>query len=350
MINLNDIKAVFKGEAKAVAKAEPAPQAQITALVTFDHGPEVTAEVAQALQEAGFSVDKVTKNEDGTLVYVQADDYLTDAKLVKVSDNMVAVVKGFDPYGMVDAGDFAANATTQGFYGSIRSATETLNYMLSTEMCSADTPQAAAAAVKSLVAKFGDYVAGMASALPQKAFKADKSLTEVVEKACKPKMGDKEPDADDEEKKAKAKKAEEDAAAAALAAQAVVEPAPADPAAATEVVTEPVAKTEPTEVQKMLEGLATLSNLVTESTKKMDALAQTVEAVQLAQKASEEKLDSVAKKADTASQALTTTVLAVGHEADTPSGAQQQVAKAESSDPRTGTFDTAFITKRDKKK
>jgi hypothetical protein len=96
-----------------IFKSEPAPKAEVVAIGVFNHQDAQMAEaVKQAIADAGFSVDKVVKSEDGeTLSYVQKDE--EGDTFVKLSDQVVVVTKGF--YGMPGNGTFAEMLVTYDF-------------------------------------------------------------------------------------------------------------------------------------------------------------------------------------------------------------------------------------------
>jgi uncharacterized protein YoxC len=87
---------------------------------------------------------------------------------------------------------------------------------------------------------------------------------------------------------------------------------------------------------EVVQTVQALNGGMTNILKRVDELGEDVKTFK---KATEEKIDSVVKKADTATQAVQGTVLAVDLGGDpTP---VTKVQKAD--DPRSGVFDTAFI-------
>lgn len=183
MINLAQLGKALTGTAKKAEK--PA----ITGVVVLAQKTEARTEaVKAALAAHGFSVDTVTKNDDGTLLYAQCDNPLAeDSHLVRVSDQMLVVLKGFDPYSeaLSDNADFNELVAANGFFAGMNTAFSGLSATISDALQNADSPEAAAPAIKGTLDKFSTYVQALVEGLPSAAFKADMTLQTLAMAARK---------------------------------------------------------------------------------------------------------------------------------------------------------------------
>lgn len=342
MIDLSNPLRVLKGD-KAPAKKED-PKAQVVAVITMDYGDEVQGQVKTLLEANGIPVETVQKNEDGTLTFLTGQSDLSDMsdkKLVKLSDETLLVTKGVSMYDcnlkLSDA------ATARQFMPGIYAATEVMASIISSAMYDVENQQSLVTKVEEVTKDFASYVLALAKAMPQAVFKADHGIQEIAKSEMKKEKAKEQPKASEAEgtgheggegkeheakEKSAAKKADESGAAA-------VEETSAAPAAAP--ATEPVAKEE----KKVEELFAALTETIQGLAQKMDALGEQVLTVSEAQKTTDQKVADIAKKAENATQAVNTTILAAAPGGDTPSGTAVQ--KSEDTDARTGCFDTAFI-------
>lgn len=360
MIDLSKPLKILKGEKPQAASPE------VVGVVVFDQGDEaVMADVRKSLTDHGFAVDTVTKNEDGTVLFSAGAVDAEDATIVRLSENMAVVVKGFSSYNQAlsESTNFSEVMAAQGYYQGVRTACDALVYTMQNVLQKAESSQDAATKVNSILSSFSTYVGTMTKGLPVAAFKADMSVSEVVKSAKEKAKGN--PDADDkapegadpkewakmspEQKaewkaKAKAKKDEADAAAAAAKSEGEQGKTGEQPAAEGEQApaagdAAPAAKSEQSD-GGLKEVLAQLGEL----TKTVQGVAGEVGEVAKAQKSLEGRVDEIARKADNAAQAVKTTVVAGAGAGDEP--AKGAPVKKSDSDPRTGCFDTAFLPKR----
>lgn len=347
MIDLSMPLRILKGE-KSVTKSE-APE--VVGVVVFDQEDEaVMGGVRKSLTDHGFAVDKVTKNEDGTLLFSLGDAEDKDTTIVRLSEDMAVVVKGFSSYSQTlsESTTFSDVMAAQGYYQGIRTACEALVFTMQNVLQKAESSQDAATQVSSILSSFSTYVSAMTKGLPVAAFKADMSVSEVVKSAKGKAAADKAPEGADEKEwmkmtpeqkaewkaKAKAKKDEDDAAAAAPKSEG------GSGQASTAGDLPPAAKSEQSEggIKEVLTQLAALSNAVKGVVGEVGKITEKQEKLEL-------QFVETARKADNATQAMKTTVIAGAGAGDEPAkGAQVQ--KSEKSDPRTGCFDTAFLPKR----
>lgn len=348
MIDLSKPLKILKGEKPQAASPE------VVGVVVFDQGDEaVMADVRKSLTDHGFAVDTVTKNEDGTVLFsagaVDAED--EDATIVRLSENMVVVVKGFSSYNQAlsESTNFSEVMAAQGYYPGVRTACDALVYALQNALQKADSPQDASTKVNSILSSFSTYVSTMTKGLPVAAFKADMSVSEVVKSAkgkAKSQPADSVPEGADEKEwakmsdeqkaewkaKAKAKKDEADAAAAAAAAKTEGEQGKAGD--------KPAAKSEKSDEGGLKEVLTQLSAL----SEAVKGVVGEVGKIAAKQEKLEVQFAETARKADNATQAVKTTVVAGAGAGDEP--AKGAPVKKSDSDPRTGCFDTAFLPKR----
>jgi hypothetical protein len=346
-INLSTIGRILKGE-KPVT---PAPTGTvITGVVTFDHGELAMPAVMLALKAEGFKVDAMTKNEDGTILFAQEDDALEGATIVKMSDELALVVKGFDPYcfGMTKDSSFSEQATALGFYGSLYNAADTLRSRVSDSMALATTKSEGAIAVKKSLVEYGQYVTAMVDAIPERAFKADKEVCAAItvakmEKAkAKPAMTAEEIAAAEEASESAAEKAKEGKEE--KTSKKVETTAETPAVEKSEIVAADPVVVAKSDMEKVLEAIAALSTTVGDVVKKVDSMAGEVKAVSDKQATTDGKVDDAIKKADTTANAVKNTILANPAANDQP--AAGTVKKEENTDPRSGLFDTAFLGKR----
>ena len=179
-------------------KAEKTPEVpQVIGIITMKG--ESLETVQKAAAEAGFAVDASVEMEDGTVVFKQegfSDEALADGVVVRLSESVALVTKGFSPYNMditADGVTFADQCAASGFYPAINSIMTTLSDAVRSVVYNAKTPAEAKSGVTKLFAEASAYTASFVGGLPVKAFKMEDlavGIPLVVEKAYKP--GDKE--------------------------------------------------------------------------------------------------------------------------------------------------------------
>ena len=317
MLDLSNPRSLLSRALKGEAK----PAVQVSAVVTMDHGDDLMPQVTEALKAHGFAVDKVTKQEDGTMMFAQSEDPLVGGQVVRLSNDLLLVVKGLD----------ATVDEELGFVPGVGTAIGELQSGVLATLGTEGTADELATHVSSLVQKFEASVLSLVKKIPQAAFKADFSVSEVLKMDKKKKMTAAEKAAEE---------AAETAAEEAMEAAAVE----AKKAEGVKPVVEVITAKEPSDMDKLVSSLAQISSAVAEVVSKVEALNTEIKAVKTSQAASEQRLDEVAKKADTSAHALNTTVLAAPAAPDAASG--KVVAVKADTDPRTGCFDTANLPRR----
>lgn len=177
-------------------KAEKTPEvSQIIGVVTLKG--ESLGRVQKAVEEAGFDATDTVELDDGSVVFKQegfSDEALAEGVVVRLSESVALVTKGFSPYNMdLSAGDvsFADQCAASGFYPAINSIMTTLSDAVRAVVYNAKTPSEAKSAVSKLFAEASAYTTSFVSALPVKAFKMEDLAVGIpleVEKAdCKAK-------------------------------------------------------------------------------------------------------------------------------------------------------------------
>lgn len=339
MIDLSNPLRVLKGD-KAPAKKED-PKAQVVAVITMDYGDEVQGQVKTLLEANGIPVETVQKNEDGTLTFLTGQGDLTDMadkKLVKLSDETLLVTKGVSMYS--DNLKLSDAATARQFMPGVYAATEVMASIISSAMYDVANQQELVTKVEEVTKDFASYILALAKAMPQAVFKADQEIQQIAKSEMakakdkeknKPKASDSEGAAHEGGEGAAHEGKEKEAAKKSDEAGAATDTPEAGAGA------EAVAK----EGKKVEDLFAALTETIQGLAQKMDALGEKVTAVSEAQETTDQKVAEIAKKAENATQAVNTTILAAPPGGDTPSGTTVQ--KSEDTDARTGCFDTAFI-------
>lgn len=356
MIDLGNIKKVLKGE-----KAPKSEAPEVVAVVVMDHDEATMEGVKKALADNGLTFDKATKNEDGTVV-LASGDLPADAHIVRLSEDMAVVMKGFAPYGeaLSNSTNFSDVMAAQGYHQGLRTACDAAVSTISNILYKAESGVDASSKVSDVLSKFSNYVNALTKGLPTSAFKAEVAVAEVV-KSAKDKMKEKGdgmacPDGVDPKKWAEMsdaeKKAWKDKPAKKEDGQGAEEGAPAGEgsAPAANAEGEGAANTEGAAAgaEKSEESGAALKAVL----EQLSALSEAVKGVsgEVAKVAKSQgelsgRVDEIARKAETATQAVKSTVVAGAGAGDEPAQTQA-VKKSGDTDLRTGCFDTGFMRRR----
>lgn len=282
------------------AKKQESTTPVVSALVVPSKGDNF-AEVTAAIKAAGYSVDNVVENADGTVIFKQDDSPEDGADAIRMSDHLAIALKGFRPYAEALSNSFKEQAAANGFYSGMRNACDTFANVVSSGIYAADTPADAAEMVKKTAKEFTDYMVSLANALPANAFKAEKALSDL------------------------AVKAEQDKAAA-VAKAATKEPADqpkTDASAAPAVNLDEL-------VQKAAAGAAAAMK------GQMDEVLATVKTLG-------EQVAAAVAKADAADKVVKSVVPSQPTQDDQPSRNSNTTVAKKSADPRSGCFDTGFM-------
>jgi hypothetical protein len=308
-----------------VFKSENTDKPFVSALVVFAQKDDaVTAQIREAMGKHGFKTDKVQKSDDGeTLVYAQ-QEAKGETMVVRLSDQMLVTVGGLrTPEGWV--GEMVEE---HGFFPDLKLATAALHDQMAL-VAKSDTPQEDA---QTALENYGSYLQQM-FVLPSNAYALDEAIVDIIQKcSCEEK---------DEKKTEVQKESEEEEAARKkrVKSHPPAEMAPAD----EDADQEPPPPDEEEEKAKKADDSAILAALKDIGTT-VAGLSTKLETVVTEQASQKKVLDEVVQKADTLGTKLGTTLTAPPVSEDRPAPARMRVQKDE--DPRTGTFDTAFLRRR----
>lgn len=268
--------------------------------------------VKKQVQEAGFDVTTLVDGTDAdgasddSTVFKQGDAKLEgDAVVIRMSDDVALVCKGFSPYMMDMSSEgvtFSDQVTAQGFYPSVSTVMDVARSAIYDTVSKADTPEAAAVAVSKMMGEVAKYAQSLVSSLPAKCFKlesiiVEKAMAEGSEAEEGKESAAMEAEEDKANKDKKAKKAEDDAD---LAAQSedktadvqVIAPVVEAAGVTLEQVTE-VVKSSMVDVMKSVKEL--LQGMTTEVAKSVKEVSDKVGEVASEVKKNEEATTKVAK-------------------------------------------------------
>ena len=344
-----------KADAQTPAKdeAQAKPEATLTAVVLAKNDESLIANARTALAEQGIDLPDTKVFEDGTVALCKGE--YEDGAIVRVDENVAVVLKAFEPWGAsATDSSFAELVASRGFYDNVRTAMSIASDSLYTSMYDAKSPAEAGTAVKKLMDDLSAYVVSLAKSLPVTVFKAEKVIGEVVAKSASgaPKKLTPEEEAaaagEGDQPADGAKPAEGDAASADAAAEPAGEQPADDNGTSTDdnaddkkkkpVSMEDVASAMESALTPVMEVLSSMAEKMKAVTDSVAAVSQKIDDVE---KSTEQKIDVLAQKADTASQAVRGAVVAsetLGDATPAPTKVKKQDA-----DPRSGIFDTAFI-------
>jgi hypothetical protein len=350
MLDLTKPMQILKGE-----KAKPAAP-EIVAIIVEKQEDELMGKVTDALKTAGFNVDQRADLEDGTTMFTVAKADENDSTIVRLSESMAVVVKGFSQYssGLQVSSDFNEVMAATGFYQGVRTASDAMAFTLQNILCEAADAGEVAVKMEDVLGKFSSYVMTLTKGLPAAAFKADNGVIEVLKAASgKDKGKNKDPNGDGAEgadaamkkwlAKNPGKNMEDWVAANGTKAD---EPVGAETAATEAVaeVTEPVATEAVVTAEPVVDVAAVIKAALEPLTAAVATVTESVTKLAKDQESFNEKVDSIARKAEDATKAINSTVIASAQGEDTP--AKGDAVKTEVTDPRTGCFDSATFGRR----
>jgi hypothetical protein len=169
-LDLANIGHVFKREA---------PKPALVGVITMKG--DGFESIKEQVAKAGFKVDAVIENADGSVVLKQGDmaegEKLT---VIKMSDEVGIVVKGFSPYNMAltgtdeNAASFSDMCAAQGFYPGVSTMMGVLQSSVYDLTYKSDDPAAASEAVAKMFDEAKAYAITMLKSLPTQAFKLEK--------------------------------------------------------------------------------------------------------------------------------------------------------------------------------
>lgn len=374
-----DLTRVFK-------KGESAQKVEVAEVVVFVQKDEkLTDAVRQSIATAGFTTNRVRKADEDTLVYSQLENAGDNTHMVRVSDQLLVVMKGLDePKGM-----FGEIVKEHGFFPGLSMAMGLLHERVNELVTKSESP---AAEIRKALDEFTVYAESLL-ALPAIIYKADDAVNQAIANAQQRKdVADDPKNTPPPNSEVVTDKATKDATAEKpLTVDTQVkegfkagepggssketttihkcetgkkcDPATLDEAGmkahgmkddeiAAELARRTAAqkkdekvddkKEEKKEVVKseMQQVLDAISGITT----KVADVATKVEGVVKTQSEFKKTLDDVVEKQDAVEEKIKTTVLAAPNAEDRPAGSRTETKKSDD-DPRTGCFDTAFIAR-----
>lgn len=338
-LDLSTLGFRIKKEDKAARDAAPA---EIAAVVLSTGDADLVESVQTVLKASGIDLPEHTIFEDGTVALHKQDDAFTDGStMVRLNSTMAVALRKMDAH-LVELTKSAMSdiAAEQGYFDGPSLVMDVAQESIRVGLQKAEGSTAASTLVQETMEGVNQYMSLMTKVLPSTILKSEVEVERLV-KAFVPKKTDEEVAAEElaaaEEKAAaeKVKKADEAPVVApvqktevAPVVEPVVAPVPA------EVVAPVVAESD---LQKVLKAVSDLSSELLKVSKSVSDLGTEVKLVKTS---TEEKIDVLTKKADTAVHAVRGTVLSSEVPGD-PTPAIK--VKKEDSDPRSGIFDTAMI-------
>lgn len=310
MINLGNLfSKVLKQEAGGLVAGKEVTTPTITALVFLGKGDLINETVIKSLKDQDFKVDNMKKNEDGSVILKQVDDLGEDQSVIKVSENLAVILKGFSPYmdSMKDS-SFVEKAKAKGFYDGLSSAYSVFNDSIYSAMSEAKNPSEAGQSVRKSGEEFLNYISTLIEVLPVKAFKSFEKVEEAISKMEKG-------IADEQEKLEKEK---------------------------TETLkTSETPSVEEVVSKSLSEGMSTLESKMTEllsslMEKALDPIRKNIDSVVL-------KAEDSTKVVDEIKATLARTVAGTPSDSEKPHG---DVRKSEAGYAEGMSWDTAMISKR----
>lgn len=138
--------------------------------------------IKNQIKEAGFDVAKAIESDDGSVIFKQGDTVDGEGTVIRMSDSVAIVTKGFSPYNMdVSQGDqsFADMCQARGFYPGVSTIMETLAESVRDAVAKADSSDKAKTSITKLFTEAQAYTAAFVAGLPQKAFKLESIAPEI---------------------------------------------------------------------------------------------------------------------------------------------------------------------------
>ena len=184
MLDLSNVRS-FLGK----AKKEDAPV--VSAVIVMDQPKPIMDQMIAEMSAAGLVVDKVTKNDDGSVIFAQDDKPLAGAHLVRMPNEMMLAVKGFDAYSdeMRKSGNFSDLMSAHGFFPSLNTAFDALYTKVQSALCDGDDTGDVSSELESDLDDFVTYVSSLIKGLPTQAFKLDNNIALLQEAAKKADAG-----------------------------------------------------------------------------------------------------------------------------------------------------------------
>ena len=381
---------------KAASEHAKAQTAKVSAIILSSGDDAVVAKVRTLLAQHGIDLTEQTHFEDGTVALHKEDSAFMDGgTIVRMSDSMAVV--------LVDMGDHLSNlkksafgeiAETNGYFDGPNLIMATANALVKEGVQKADSPEATATLIRDSMEGVQQYLGFLTMALPSSVLKVEEAVGEIVngeptpaKKKVAPSVKEVPVEAEDcsteiEETPAPKKKkvpvvaedteeleevepveaskkkkvpvvaedTEETEEVVATKTKKV--PVVAEEVEEAEEVEAPKKKKVPVEaeegtppsenkeqMEKVLKAMSDMAFAVATLTKNVGTLSADIASIK---KTTEEKIDVLTKKAETATHAVRGTVLTSNLPSDPQPFAK---IKKVDTDPRTGVFDSAMLSR-----
>lgn len=130
--------------------------------------------------KASDSVQKTSgltpvKDGNGCVQFIAAEE-ATEGVMIKLSPDVFAVVKSFEPWGV--QGTFADKVNSIGFMPGFHMASDVLTSLVYDTLSTANNPNDTLAAIYLIVKEFTKYVASLVKLLPESAFRLEDDLNQ----------------------------------------------------------------------------------------------------------------------------------------------------------------------------
>lgn len=382
---------------KAAEEAKPGT-ASVTAVILSSGDDTVVTKVQKTLADTGIELTHHTLFEDGTVALHKEDAAIADGTVIRMNPNFAVVLtdmgKNLDN---LKKSAFGEMADAKGYFEGPAPVLEMANDVIRAGVQKADSPIAAGTLVRDSMEGVQQYLGYLTEVLPTGILKSEVAIYEIVKAGgapgkkgvnpfAKPAEGTAAEEAVEAAAEAtevangaadtvKAKKEEAPEAVAVVAAPVVatgdvaevskasmsaaekehmatitdpgekmefMRMTPDERAACMAKAKKPVAKEDASvasnaQMEKVLKAMSEMASAVATLTQNVSVLSADITSIK---KSTEEKIDVIAKKAETATTAVRGTVLA-----SAPAGDPYPVTsiKKVDSDPRTGVFDTAML-------
>jgi len=307
-----DLDKIFKRDstpAQEVEKTEPAQAPEPTADSPTIVGLVVEKsdklpEVIQILKDAGFQVESQEEQEDGTVVFKQAES-IEGADVLRLNSNLLALTKNFPKVSV------GVVAKAEGFIPGVDMAFGGMFEAVQGLMISEESAEEKVQKLEQMCGDVKSLLSSHLTHIPRQVFIAAEAIDNLPEPVVKA-----------EEEPAKEETKEEPKA------EEITTPEATDN-------TELIQKIAQELLGPVMEKMSSLSSVV-------DVLGKTVSDIAKKSETLEAKVAEASDKAIAVQNVVKGTVVGAPPKSDPPS----RTVKSEDSDPRSGLFDTAFLPRR----
>lgn len=168
---------------KMFASKSEAPQGKVVGVITMKG--DGFESIKNQVEAIGFTVSDSEEMDDGSVIFKQ-EDFDESGAVIRLSDNVAIVTKGFSPYSMdvtQDGVSFSDMCAANGFHPGINSIVDTLGMSLRAIVNGSSSVADAKQASAKLFQEAGTYVTSFLSGLPEKAFKLEDIVPDLPQVA-----------------------------------------------------------------------------------------------------------------------------------------------------------------------